>query len=84
MVNDAGLTFELTPIHELSTLLQIPDSGRALLPVLSVVKGLITQHPRLACEMKVTEDILGKFMSELQQTSDKEDLLRLTKQSGVC
>lgn len=84
MVNDVGLPFELKPILELSTLLQIPDSGRALLPVLSVVKGLVTQHPRLACEMKVTEVILGKFMSELQQTSDKQDLLRLTKQSGVC
>jgi hypothetical protein len=85
MVSNTSFSFEQTPIHELSKLLQIPDSGRALLPVLSVVKGLLTQHPRLVSEIKVTEDILGKFMSELQQaTSDQEDLLRLTKQSGVC
>jgi|GEM_PF-4022228 len=85
MNNLSDCQWPVAPFGELRSLLQIPDSDRGLLPVLSIVQGLITQHPVLESLLNITETGVGDAISTLQQaTNDKNSALKLTKEKGLC
>jgi hypothetical protein len=85
MMNNPKLTKPLAPSDELKKLLQIPESGRAILPVLVIVRGLVIQHPVLETLLNTNETSLTDVISALQQeTTDKNALPQLTNARGLC
>lgn len=85
MTNQFDASRPLAPSDILKCLLQIPDSERALLSVLSVVQGLITQHPVLTELLRVSHAQLAQVISDLETaTTEKISLLQLTKEKGLC